>query len=190
MAEDAVPPIISIIGRRNSGKTTLLVALAAELRRRGLRVASIKHSHHDFEMDHPGKDSWRHVHEGGVEAVVLASPHSVGVVMRTEGADRDPVLLARRFLSGQGYDVVLVEAFKQAPLPRIEIFRTPAHPTPLYEPGADDPRAPYLAIVTDAPASVQAACPVLPLDPHGRHAETLAVIVLRHLAAVPPAAGG
>lgn len=69
-----LPPMVSIVGRRNSGKTTLLVGLAAELRRRGLRVASLKHSHHEFEMDVPGKDSWRHFHEGGVEAVVIASP--------------------------------------------------------------------------------------------------------------------
>ena len=56
-----LPPMIGIVGRKNSGKTTLLVAVAAELKRRGLRVASVKHGHHAFEIDHPGRDSWRHV---------------------------------------------------------------------------------------------------------------------------------
>ena len=77
-----LPPMIGIVGRKNSGKTTLLVAVAAELKRRGLRVASVKHGHHEFEIDHPGRDSWRHVHEGEVEAVLFLSSGKLAMVMR------------------------------------------------------------------------------------------------------------
>jgi molybdopterin-guanine dinucleotide biosynthesis protein MobB len=83
-----MPPAVSVVGRKNSGKTTLLVALAAELQRRGLRVASIKHSHHDFEVDQPGKDSRRHFHEGGVEAVLVASSSTIALVVRGTDAER------------------------------------------------------------------------------------------------------
>jgi molybdopterin-guanine dinucleotide biosynthesis protein MobB len=176
-------PVVSVIGRKNSGKTTLVVALAAELRRRGVRVASVKHSHHDFEIDQPGKDSWRHFHEGGVEAVLVASPHRLAFVMRSEEADRDAARLIERFLADSGCDVVLVEAFKHAAFPRIEVFRTAAHPTPIYDPAMADPAAPYLALVTDAPGLVGAApFPVLTLSADGTHVAALADMVQQRIA--------
>jgi molybdopterin-guanine dinucleotide biosynthesis protein MobB len=169
-----LPPVVSVIGRKNSGKTTLVVSLAAELRRRGLRVASIKHSHHDFEIDHPGKDSWRHFHEGGVEAVLVASPQRVALVMRSEDADRDPARLIQRFLADGGYDLVLVEAFRHAAFPRIEIFRAAAHPDPIWDPAGDDPAAPYLAMVTDVPGAVVAPFPVIRLAADDSHVRAVA----------------
>jgi molybdopterin-guanine dinucleotide biosynthesis adapter protein len=190
-----LPPIVSIIGRRNSGKTTLLVGIAAELRRHGLRVASIKHSHHEFEMDVPGKDSWRHFHDGGVEAVIIASPTQVAMRVRTEGADRDPVALARRFLAGETYDLVLVEAFTTAALPKIEIFRRAAHPHPIWgqttEPAqhgvvgtpASQGGGRHIAMVTDAPELVNPPFPLFPLAADGGHVITLAVWLAAKLAA-------
>jgi molybdopterin-guanine dinucleotide biosynthesis protein MobB len=172
-----VPPIISVIGRKNSGKTTLVVALAAELKRRGLRVASLKHSHHDFELDAPGKDSWRHFHEGEVEAVLLTSPARTALIMRTERADRDPAALIEQFLSDGAYDLVLVEAFKRAALPKIEIFRTAVHAEPLYD-ASDDASLRYLAIATDAPHTVAAPFPVVPLNgTNGAHVARLADLI-------------
>jgi molybdopterin-guanine dinucleotide biosynthesis protein MobB len=167
----AMPAIVSVVGRKNSGKTTLLVLLAAELKRRGLRVASMKHSHHEFDMDVPGKDSWRHFHEGEVEAVVLASPTRVALLARVADADRDPVALVRRFFAGQRLDLVLVEAFKQAPLPKIEIFRRAVHRQPLHgwdrDAGAAGRR---IAMLTDAPEVLRnVACPVIPLAADGTH---------------------
>jgi molybdopterin-guanine dinucleotide biosynthesis protein MobB len=173
----ATPPVISVVGRKDSGKTTLVVGLAAELKRRGLRVASIKHSHHDFEMDHAGKDSWRHFHEGGVEAVLVASPGRVALVMRSDEADRDPEQLIARFLAGGAYDLVLVEAFKGAAFPRIEVFREAVHSQPLYDPDSGDGDAPWLAMVTDAPLGVRAPFPVVPLGPGNAHLATLADLV-------------
>ena len=70
----AATRIISIIGRKNAGKTTLTVALASELVRRGLRVMTMKHADHPAQVDQPGVDSWRHFHEGRAERVLLVSP--------------------------------------------------------------------------------------------------------------------
>jgi molybdopterin-guanine dinucleotide biosynthesis protein MobB len=178
------PAVVSVIGRKNSGKTTLVVALAAELRSRGVRVASIKHCHHDFEIDQPGKDSWRHFHEGGVEAVLVASPHRLALVMRSEESERDPARLIERFLADSGCDVVLVEAFQHAAIPRIEVFRTAAHPVPIYDPAMADPAAPCLAMVTDAPGLVgPVPFPVLTLSAGGAHVQSLADIVQQRIAA-------
>jgi molybdopterin-guanine dinucleotide biosynthesis protein B len=72
-------PILSVVGRSNAGKTTLIVKMIAELVRRGYRVATIKHNRHGFEIDHEGKDSWRHK-QAGARITVIASPHQVAVV--------------------------------------------------------------------------------------------------------------
>ncbi|MDB4949988.1 MAG: molybdopterin-guanine dinucleotide biosynthesis protein [Gemmatimonadetes bacterium] len=140
-AAPEVPPAVAIVGRKNSGKTTLVVALAAELRRRGYRIASLKHGHHDFEVDEPGRDTWRHFHEGGVEAVVMASVSKVALVMRLDDGEPDPRDLIRRFYAGRGYDVVLVEGYKRGPFPRIEVFRRGVHDHPLYDPAASSRRS-------------------------------------------------
>jgi molybdopterin-guanine dinucleotide biosynthesis protein MobB len=176
------PPIVAIIGRKNSGKTTLTVALAAAMKARGLRVASLKHGHHDFQIDEPGRDSWRHFHEGGVEAVIMASSGKVAMVMRTDEAENDPVGLIRRLYGGQGYDVVLVEGFKHGPFPKIEIFRTTVHPTPIFDPAAAQPHAPHLAIVTDAPEALrQGGPPVIALRDDGSHVDDVVEVVLRQV---------
>jgi molybdopterin-guanine dinucleotide biosynthesis protein MobB len=173
-----LPPVVSIIGRRDSGKTTLLVLLAAELGRRGLRVASVKHSHHDVDIDHPGKDSWRHFHEGGVDAVLLATPNRVSLLARDPGADSDPAALIHRYFHDRDLDVVLVEAFKQAPFPKLEVFRRAVHEQPLYD---GDPAGLYLAILTDAPASLHVPVPVIPLAADGTHVRAAADLVQEHL---------
>lgn len=181
MPRPEIPPAVAVVGRKNSGKTTLVVALARELKRRGLRVASVKHGHHAFEIDHPGRDSWRHFHEGEVEAVLLASAGKLAFVAR-EPEEPDPERLLERFFAGRGYDLVLVEGYKQGPFPRIEVHRREAHEAPLL--GAVEARAAgeWLALVTDAP-DAGAGVPVVPLDPSGSHVAAVADLVLSHLAA-------
>jgi molybdopterin-guanine dinucleotide biosynthesis protein MobB len=181
--QSELPPVISIAGKKNSGKTTLVVALAAELKRRGYRVASVKHGHHQFEMDHPGRDSWRHFHEGEVEAVLMMSSEKLALVMRLPEGEPDPAEAIGRFFSGRGYDVVLVEGFKHGPFPKVEVFRREVHERPIYDPADPAAAALYLAIVTDDPA-LTAECPVLPLDPtlpDGSHVRALADLLCEHL---------
>jgi molybdopterin-guanine dinucleotide biosynthesis protein B len=172
MSAPDLPPSVCIIGRKNSGKTTLTVALAAELGRRGRRVATIKHGHHAFETDEPGRDSWRHFNEGRAEATIMAGTGKIALVMRIDG-EPDPERLVAELYAGRGYDVVLIEGWKHGMLPKIEVFRRALHDRPVHDPADADAAARFLAIVTDDPA-LEARCPVIPLDPGGAHVARIA----------------
>jgi len=137
--------MISIIGLKNAGKTTFLVALAAELARRKFRVMTIKHGSHAADMDQKGKDTWRHWHEGKAERVLMEGPGQRVLFERTE-VESDPISLAQEYL--EGADIVLVEGFKRAPLPKIEVYRTAAGPKPIFDPAVHDPTD-WVAMVTD-----------------------------------------
>ena len=152
----AATRIISIVGRKNTGKTTLTVALAAELTRRGRRVMTMKHADHPAEVDREGTDSWRHFHEGRVERTLLVGPE-VRVLFHHAPDGYDPVGLAREHLSGA--EIVLVEGYKRAPLPKIEVFRPSVAPTPLYAPTLPN-AGDWAAIVTDDP-DYEADCRVV-----------------------------
>ena len=167
MRAPEIPPAVCIVGRKNSGKTTLAVALAAELKRRGRRVATIKHGHHAFEIDEPGRDSWRHFNEGEAEATLMAGAGKIALVMRIEG-EPDPEQFVRELYAGRSYDVVLIEGWKHGALPKIEVFRRALHDQPIYDADDADAAARFLAIVTDD-ASLDARCPVIPLEPDGAH---------------------
>ena len=113
-------PLLSIVGRSNTGKTTLIEKLIAELRKRGWRVATIKHNLHGFDIDREGKDSWRHK-EAGARTVVLASPGRVAVI---EDAERDYTLAEIRDRYIRDADIILSEGFKKNDFPKIEVFRS------------------------------------------------------------------
>ena len=139
--------IVSIIGRKNAGKTTLTVALAAEYVRRGHRVMTLKHGHHPADVDRVNSDTWRHFHEGHAERTMIAGPELRVLFERTPD-DYDPIGLARRYMDGA--DIVLAEGFHRAPLPRIEVYRKGVGPGPLLDAaGADAER--WRAVVTDDP---------------------------------------
>jgi len=145
-----------VIGRKGAGKTTLIVALAAEYIRKGRRVMTIKHSAHPADVDRPGLDSYRHFNEGKAERTLLVTPE-MRVSFERHPDDTDPVTLARHY--HQGADLVLVEGFKRAAVPKIEVFRRVAGAPPIYAatlPNADE----WIAIVTDDDA-FEAHCPVL-----------------------------
>lgn len=156
------PPILCIIGRKNSGKTTLTVALTAELRRRGRRVMTVKHGH-GFDLDVPGRDSWRHRHEGGSARTVLASPGGFAVVGDWPRGEPSLSDMVANYLSDA--DIVLAEGFLWSPEPKIEVHREEAHAQPLFgstttaPPGA----GPTLALVTDE-EDLPLPIPVFPLD--------------------------
>ncbi|MFM1862196.1 MAG: molybdopterin-guanine dinucleotide biosynthesis protein B [Gemmobacter sp.] len=113
--------VYGVTGWKDSGKTTLTERLLAEMVRRGLGVSSVKHAHHDTEIDHPGRDSFRH-RAAGARQVIVASPRRWALMTELRGAPEPPleVLLSRL----DPVDLVLVEGFKRAPHPKIEAHRT------------------------------------------------------------------
>ena len=114
-----MPPIISIVGKSKSGKTTLIEKLISELKSRGYRVATVKHAPRRLTLDKPGKDSWRHI-QAGSEATAISSPNQlvlVKPVMQDIGLEDIIRLL------GEEYDIILAEGFKQSDAPKIEVHR-------------------------------------------------------------------
>jgi len=135
---------VAVVGKSDSGKTTLVERLIPELVAFGLRVGSVKHDAHGFEIDHPGKDSWRHGQAGG-EAYAVASPDRLAFVTRLDG-EMPLEEIARRFFAG--FDIVVAEGYKRSAPHKVEVFRRAAgHERPLCAPGE------ALAFVTDADLS-------------------------------------
>ncbi|MBU0609820.1 MAG: molybdopterin-guanine dinucleotide biosynthesis protein B [Armatimonadetes bacterium] len=108
-------PYVRVIGPKNSGKTCLVEALVRELSARGLRVGTVKHDAHQFEIDHEGKDTWRHRQAGSV-ATVICSADRLALMCNVIEAPSIPELVARYF---DGCDVVLVEGYKSDSGPAI-----------------------------------------------------------------------
>lgn len=169
------PPIVAVIGRKNAGKTTLVVQLARALGRRGHRVMTIKHGAHTFNIDPATTDTYRHFHEGEAERIAMAAPDKFALVMRWN-AELPPEEIAERYMSDA--DVVVCEGFKRSTLPKIEIHRSTVHAKPLYLAGTEA-AAHYHAIVTDD-ASLAAPVPVLALDAP-QMADELAALVEREV---------
>lgn len=167
-------PIVSVVGRTDSGKTTLIERLLPELARHGCRVATIKHHHHgDFEADHPGKDSWRHARAGAI-ATALAGGRRLAVFQDVD-AQPSPEEIARLFVRRP--DLVLTEGFKDAPYPKIEVVRAARGGEPLCGP-ADG----LVALVTDG--ALDLGVPRFGLD----EIEPLARFILARVLGRAPAA--
>ena len=148
--------VYAVIGWKDTGKTHLLERLVAEVARRGLSVSTVKHAHHDTEMDHPGTDSFRH-RAAGAREVVLASPRRWALMAELRDAPEPPLgaLLARL----SPVDLVLVEGYKRAPHPTVEAWRAAAG-RPLLAP--TDPTVRAVAADGSPPAEVD--LPVFDLD--------------------------
>lgn len=112
--------IFGIAGYKNAGKTTLVVDLVRELTSRSLRVATVKHAHHEFDIDHPGKDSFLHRAAGASEVLVVSSMRWAHIV---ELGDRAEPSLADLLMQVGDVDLVLVEGFKHDDHPKLEIRR-------------------------------------------------------------------
>ncbi len=115
----AATPLVTFIGKSNSGKTTLLVKVIPELKKRGYRIGTIKHSHHDVDVDKEGKDSWRH-REAGSEMTILLSGRKMSLVRDFPG---EPSVEHLRDRYMDSVDIILAEGFKGSRMPKIWVFR-------------------------------------------------------------------
>jgi len=169
--------VFGFAGYSGSGKTTLIEQLIPDFIARGLRVSLVKHAHHRFDVDQPGKDSWRHRQAGATE-VMLSSSQRWALMHELRGAP-EPTL-AEQLGRLSPCDLVLVEGFKHAPIPKLEIFRPSLGHPPLHSGDRS-----VVAVATDEALSID--LPVLDLN----HPAAIADFILEYLAshdAQPPAA--
>ena len=109
-------PVMGVVGWKNAGKTTLVERLVSEFVRRGLRVATVKHAHHDAEIDQPGRDSWRH-RAAGAREVALVTGRRWAIMHEAAAEPALDEVLARLAPA----DLVLIEGYKREPHPKIEV---------------------------------------------------------------------
>jgi len=145
--------VLGIVGWSGSGKTTLLTTLLPWLRADGLLVSTVKHTHGGFDMDRPGKDTYRH-REAGAHEVLVASGTRWALLHEVDGPEPGlPDLLARM----EPVDLVLVEGFKTHPFPKLEVHRPALGKAPIWPEQPD-----IIAVATDAPIACDRT--VLPLN--------------------------
>lgn len=137
-----MPPVISIVSKKNSGKTTLLEKLIPALCQRGYRVGTIKHDYHGFDIDREGKDTWRH-RQAGARTVVISSPRRVAMIKEVDEEVGLDEIVAQYF---SDMDLVITEGYKTGGKPQIEVFRRAAHEKPLHSKDAPDT---LVAVVSD-----------------------------------------
>jgi molybdopterin-guanine dinucleotide biosynthesis protein B len=159
--------IFGLAGWSGSGKTTLMTALIPELVSRGITVSTLKHAHHAFDVDRPGKDSWRH-RQAGAQEVMISSTNRWALMHELRGAPEPSFEELVRRMSP--VDLLLVEGFKRYPQPKIEIYR-PSLGKPLLHP--EDPSV--VAIASDE-ALPGLPLPWLPLSDAG----SIADFILAH----------
>ncbi len=165
LSQAATPKLIGLAGWSGAGKTTLMTRLIPTLTALGLKVSTIKHAHHAFDIDQPGKDSWLH-RQAGASEVLVASANRFALIHELRGA-AEPGLdeLVARLAPA---DIVLVEGFRHGDHPKIEIFRPEVGKPPLY-PGDRN----IVAVASPEPIA-GLTLPWLPLN----DAETIADFIL------------
>jgi molybdopterin-guanine dinucleotide biosynthesis protein B len=160
-------PIVSVVGKSGAGKTTFLEQLVRELKRRGYRLAVVKHDTHGFEIDKPGKDTWR-MAQAGTDVVVISSPEKMAMIKKT-GRDLPLDEIARYI--GDDVDLILSEGYKRGDKPKIEISRAEVSSELLC---TEDE---LIALVTDQAFDINV--PQFALDDFGGLADLLEREVLR-----------
>jgi molybdopterin-guanine dinucleotide biosynthesis protein B len=142
-----LPPVISIVGKSESGKTTLIEKLIPELKRRGYHLGIVKHAHHGFEMDREGKDSYRH-RRAGADTVMIAAPGQIAMIKDVPTECLDDLI---PFFNDM--DLLITEGFKRDRAPKIEVYRKERHRSPAC---LDD--STLVAMVSDTPLDVPVPC--------------------------------
>ncbi len=151
------PPLFGITGWKNSGKTTLAARLVAELSKRGYAVTAIKHAHERFDIDHPGRDSYR-LREAGARRVIISSPKRWALMH--ELGDEPEIAFGQIVSEAGPCDLILVEGYKRESFPKLEIRRnggTSRQPLAGTSPG-------IVAIASDRPGEEEDGLPVFHLD--------------------------
>lgn len=163
--KNARVPILGFAARSGTGKTTLLRQLIPLLKQKGLRIGMIKRSHHDFEIDQPGKDSHT-LRMAGASPVMLSSSHRRAVI--TEHAEIREISLDEELthFDQTEVDLVLVEGFKQEVLPKIELFRAALNNPPFFPEDGN-----IIAVASDSAMPVRPEIPVLDLNDPAQIAE-------------------
>lgn len=148
------PPVVSIVAKSGTGKTTLLEKLIVELQRRGYRVGVVKHDAHRFDIDHEGKDSWRFT-RAGAETMMITSPAKSAMV-KLHPPDEEPTL--EQTVAGYftDVDIVLTEGFKKSTMPKIEVYRRQHSPELLCRGVEHDPH--LIAVASDTPLKLDVPC--------------------------------
>ena len=167
MYKDSVPPVLSVVGFTDSGKTTYLEKLLPALKKRGIKLGVIKHDSHSFDIDVPGKDSWR-LTQAGADITVVSSPAKIAIIEKWE-REENLSLLALRF-NGK-VDLILTEGYKRDKALKIEIRRA----AKTREPFCKDEE--LFAIAGDYALETQTSVPLLPLD----DAEPMADLIMSFL---------
>lgn len=162
------PHIICIVGKKKSGKTTFIEKLLPEFKKLGISVGTVKHDAHSFEMDHEGKDSWRH-RKAGSETAVVSSPTQVAIIKQVDDELWLPEL-AEEFFADR--DLIIAEGYFRSDQPKIEIHRIDEHHAPLCDRMNENDKK-LIAMVTDAPVDVTK--PIYGLD----DAKDVAIYVAR-----------
>lgn len=127
-------PIISIVGKSDSGKTNFLEVIIPKLKEKGLRVGTIKHDVHGFDIDKPGKDTWRHK-QAGADLVLISSPYKISLIKDVDKDNELDELMAKYI---DDVDLILTEGYKSGNKAKIEIFRPAKHGQQLCDPEVDE----------------------------------------------------
>ena len=151
-------PVLGIVAWSGTGKTTLLTRLIPELKNNDIRVAAIKHSHHDFEIDKQGKDSDR-LRKAGAGQIILASKYRTAFILEEDGETEPNLFQQLNRLDTEKLDLVLVEGFRQEVIPKIEVYRPALNKPLLYL--EDDS---IVAVASDEQPEQAISVPVLPLN--------------------------
>lgn len=141
------PPVVSIVAKSGTGKTTLLEKLIAEMKSRGYRVGAVKHDAHSFSIDHEGKDSWR-LTQAGADTMLITSPAQIAMVKKNPRDEEIPLAESIATYFGD-VDIVLTEGFKRSTMPKIEVHRRERSQTLLCRGEEQDPS--LFAVASDEP---------------------------------------
>ncbi len=141
------PPVVSIVAKSGTGKTTLLEKLITEMKSRGYRVGAVKHDAHSFSIDHEGKDSWR-LTQAGADTTLITSPAKVAMVKQNP-KDQEPALVDTIAKFCGDLDIVLTEGFKRSSMPKIEVHRRERSEKLLCRGEEHDPS--LFAVASDSP---------------------------------------